>query len=189
MPVELTAMGETRESIEQKLDSIFNLGPFMAAREHILGDAFDGKKFWDMKNPNIQDYIIRMARAMYLSNVKSLDEHLGLLIKALEDSGKLQNTFIVYASDNGAAVENFQSAGKMRGYKGVPFEGGVKTFAIISGPNIPRNSVYDGIFHITDWLPTLARAAGIDSSEFDEIDGIDENRWLLMAEVEERKEE
>ena len=76
----LFALGETRETIEQKLDSIFNLGPFMAAREHILGDAFDGKKFWDMKNPNIQEYIIRVARAMYLSNVKSLDEHIGLLI-------------------------------------------------------------------------------------------------------------
>jgi hypothetical protein len=31
-PVELASIGETRDGMEQKLDSIFNLAPFMASR-------------------------------------------------------------------------------------------------------------------------------------------------------------
>jgi arylsulfatase A-like enzyme len=104
-----------------------------------------------MENSKIYDYVIRVARAMYLSNLKALDISIGRIYEALEDSGKLANTIIVYASDNGGAVENFQSTGKLRGYKGIPFEGGVRTFATISGPDIPGDTEYRGIFHITDW--------------------------------------
>ena len=126
-----------------------------------------------MKNENVRDYIVRVSRAMYLSNLKAMDNSIGVLLQSLKDTGKLENTYIIYASDNGGAVENFQSAGRNRGYKGVPFEGGVRTFAMISGPNIPTNSEYNGIFHITDWLPTLAKAMKVES-DFTKIDGIDQ---------------
>ena len=177
LPAELLALGETRDTIEQKLDTVFHLAPFMASREHILGDAFNGHDkvaTWNMDNENIRSYIIRVARAMYLSNVKAMDNSLGDILQFLTDAGKLENTYIVYASDNGAAVENFQSANKNRGYKGNPFEGGVKTFAMISGPEIPADTEYTGIFHLTDWLPTLATAAKINNGQFRTIDGIDQ---------------
>ena len=97
-----------------------------------------------MGNANIADYIHRVARAMYLSNVKTMDDHIGLVLDALEETGKMGNTYIIYASDNGGAIDNYQSTGKKRGYKKIPFEGGVHTFATISGPGIPAGAEYNG---------------------------------------------
>ena len=102
-----------------------------------------------MGNANIADYIHRVARAMYLSNVKTMDDHIGLVLDALEETGKMDNTYIIYASDNGGAIDNYQSTGKKRGYKKIPFEGGVHTFATISGPGIPPGAEYNGTKEIT----------------------------------------
>ena len=101
-----------------------------------------------MGNSEISDYIHRVARGMYLSNVKTMDDHIGLVLDALEETGKMDNTYIIYASDNGGAIDNYQSTGKKRGYKKIPFEGGVHTFATISGPGIPAGAEYNGQFII-----------------------------------------
>ena len=41
LPTELSALNETRDSIEQKLDGISTLVPFLLSQQHILGDAFN----------------------------------------------------------------------------------------------------------------------------------------------------
>ena len=41
LPIELSALNETRDSIEQKLDGISTLVPFLLSQQHILGDAFN----------------------------------------------------------------------------------------------------------------------------------------------------
>ena len=114
-----------------------------------------GRYKFNVDDPEERDYVLRVARAMYFSNVKALDIAIGEIFEALENAGKLDNTIVIYAGDNGAAVENFQSSGDLRGYKGGAFEGGVKTFALISGPGINQGATYKGIFQSTDWLPTL----------------------------------
>ena len=67
-----------------------------------------------MSDPEISDYIIRVSRALYLSSVRALDVAIGKIINHLEKTDKLKDTILVYASDNGAATENFQSAGSYR---------------------------------------------------------------------------
>ena len=57
LPAELSLIGESRDEIERKLDTIFNLGPFMQANEHILGDAFNG-----------HDKVMLQNLAPYLAN-------------------------------------------------------------------------------------------------------------------------
>ena len=160
IPKSLTARGETRESIIFKLDSVAHLGPFVSTREHILGDSLRnyGSYKFNVDDAEERDYVLRVARAMYFSNVKALDIAIGEIFEALENAGKLDNTIVIYAGDNGAAVENFQSSGDLRGYKGGAFEGGVKTFALLSGPGINQGASYKGIFQSTDWLPTLLAA-------------------------------
>jgi arylsulfatase len=44
---------------------------------------------------------------LYAAMVSNLDHHVGRLIAALEESGELDNTLIVFMSDNGAAAEDF----------------------------------------------------------------------------------
>ena len=41
LPAALSALNETRDSIEQKLDGISTLVPFLLSQQHILGDAFN----------------------------------------------------------------------------------------------------------------------------------------------------
>lgn len=64
-----------------------------------------------------------------------------------------------------------------------PFEGGVHVpaFAVDFSPDKrylgDPNREYDGLFHVSDWLPTLAAYAGIAASELpDHLDGIDQSK-------------
>jgi len=49
---------------------------------------------------------------LYAAMVDNLDVHIGQLIQYLEESKQLDNTFIVFMSDNGAAAEDFYNLPK-----------------------------------------------------------------------------
>lgn len=83
---------------------------------------------------------------------------------------------IVFTSDNGAPtvglMNNLGVNLPLRGIKYTPWEGGVRVPAFIWHSSLmPR--VWDGLMHITDWLPTLIAAAG--GRVGTEIDGV--NQW------------
>jgi len=101
--------------------------------------------------------------------------------------GMYENTIMIVSSDNGANPENGGSNLPLRGSKGYLFEGGIRVPAFIhSVKHIPitkRGSSYDGMFHITDWLPTLIE--GLLGEEIDKnlvgeggLDGV--NLWQAM---------
>jgi len=60
----------------------------------------------------------------------------------------------------------------LRGAKSTNWEGGVRVPAFVRGPGIPANSSTSELFHISDWLPTLARVAGVKPSK--QLDGVDQ---------------
>lgn len=56
-----------------------------------------------------------------------------------------------------------------------PWEGAIRTNAIIYAPFLQNPSVVrNGLFHVTDWLPTLAKLAGVNLNSRIKIDGIDQ---------------
>ena len=88
------------------------------------------------------------------------------ILKALEMKGVLNNTIIVFSSDNGGAVNgyenNWASNYPLRGGKGYYYEGGVRANAFVWGKKFEKRKgdvSYD-LMHISDWLPTLYEAAG-----------------------------
>lgn len=88
----------------------------------------------------------------------------------------LEDTIIVFASDNGApTVGQFSNWGinlPFRGKKSTPWEGAVRVPAFIWHSSF-KPKVWNGLMHISDWLPTLISAVG---GEIDkEIDGV--NQW------------
>lgn len=87
----------------------------------------------------------------------------------------LQNTLIVFISDNGAPTlgpsQNYGSNFPFRGVKYTPWEGAVHSVGIIWHAQI-QSKIFDGLFHVTDWLPTLVTVAGGKVNE--KIDGIDQ---------------
>lgn len=61
------------------------------------------KKPWTQRSDDERDYDIRRME-IYAAMVELLDEQLGRLIEKLEQSGQVENTYILFMSDNGAAV-------------------------------------------------------------------------------------
>ncbi len=97
------------------------------------------------------------------AGVEQMDDAIGALIKHVEDMGELDNTIIIFTTDNGAEVFTWPDGGMtpFRGTKGTVFEGGFRVPAIISWPgHVKPGSIENGIISGLDWFPTLVAAAG-----------------------------
>lgn len=109
--------------------------------------------------------------------MKKLDDSVGDVVEALDEKGILNNTIIVFVSDNGAMTSgnsiNYGSNLPLRGLKMSPFEGGVRLGGVMWTPLPRANHLYKGYVHVVDWLPTLLKAVGADVPK--DIDGI--NLW------------
>ncbi|MET0323609.1 MAG: arylsulfatase [Ilumatobacteraceae bacterium] len=126
------------------------------------------------------------AKHPYGDTIMELDDIVGRLVAALEDSGQLEHTVIVLSSDNGPHMENWPDAGytPFRCAKGSTWEGGVRVPGIVSWPGmVEPGRVSDGLVSFTDLLPTALRLAGVpDAVPTDRfIDGVDQTTFLLTS--------
>ncbi|MCG8478517.1 MAG: sulfatase [Spirochaetales bacterium] len=118
------------------------------------------------------DFKGRSNAGLYGDCIEEIDWSVGTIVDALKDRGKLENTLIVFTSDNGPWHQG--SPGGHRGRKGNAFNGGVAVPTIASWPStIPAGRSSDEIVMNIDILPTLLAAAGIDLPQDREIDGRD----------------
>ncbi|XP_025270578.1 arylsulfatase B isoform X1 [Camponotus floridanus] len=150
---------------------------------HLAAHSSDAEEEMEVRNWKETNatlgYIEDINRRKYASVVATLDESVGRVIDALKKTDMLNNSIIVFISDNGAQTEGFlQNYGSnypLRGLKFSLFEGGIRGAACIYSPLIDRPSrVSNQLFHITDWLPTLYSAAGGNSSDLKQLDGFDQ---------------
>ena len=63
--------------------------------------------------------------------------------------------------------------GKLRGFKGFGFFGGVQTPTLIKSPGLEAGGHFTGLFHITDWFSTLLNLASINRTTDDSFDQFD----------------
>lgn len=113
----------------------------------------------------------------HAARITMLDEQIQRLINHLEETGELDNTIILYTSDNGPHREKghdnlfFKSAKGLRGYKRDLYEGGVRMpFIAYWRGKIQPGTVSNHIGAAYDFMPTLAALAGVDCPE--QSDGI-----------------
>ncbi|SBT04562.1 Sulfatase [Candidatus Propionivibrio aalborgensis] len=95
--------------------------------------------------------------------MKQLDDNVGEVLKKLEAMGELDNTLVVFTTDNGAEVITFPDGGvtPFRGGKLTTWEGGMRVPMMARWPgHIKPGIVKDQIFSMLDWLPTLVNIAG-----------------------------
>lgn len=141
---------------------------------------------WKTLSAEIRDWESRRMAA-YAALIDRVDQELGRIITDLEAKGELDNTLIVFLSDNGACAFDRQNIGRdlepydpkskwtdstgwawarntpFRFYKQNQFEGGITTPAIFHWPagiKANKDSVSANPAHLVDLLPTLAEIAG-----------------------------
>ena len=119
---------------------------------------------------NARDERIDMTRAA-LAMVENIDWNVGRLLTALQDNHQLDNTIIVYFSDNGPNSARFN--GGMRGRKGSVHEGGVRSPCIVQHTGtIPAGVDCHSVAGAIDLMPTLLHMADVDPPADRVIDGI-----------------
>lgn len=95
-------------------------------------------------------------RKTFCGMMLALDEGIKNVTTTLEMKGFLDNTVIIFSTDNGGQTAEGSSNWPLRGNKATLFEGGVRGFSFIWGKMLPKSN-YDntGMMHITDWYRTI----------------------------------
>lgn len=126
-----------------------------------------------------------LKMAIYAAMVDRLDYNIGRVLNLLRSQKKLQNTIVLFVSDNGSSAEVVAVPGNgktgtvgqwtslgadwanvnntpFRMYKNNSYEGGINTPAIVSWPQMHQKGTVNDQFygHFIDIFPTLLELAG-----------------------------
>ena len=144
-------------------------------------DRFNSNESWmsfekDWKTRIVQD------NPVYAGMVANMDWNIGRLIRQLKEKGLLDNTLIIFTSDNGglSTAEGSPTSNlPLRGGKGWLYEGGIRVPFIIHWPNRIRDGMVSGIpVTTTDLFPTLAQVMDPAYRKAPGLDGVDLFRLL-----------
>ena len=133
--------------------------------------------------PNQEYEALRMA--VYAAMIDSMDQGIGRILQALDDTGTAENTLVFFLSDNGGCAENpggtvttrtpgpkenYVACGRpwayaqntpFRRYKTWMHEGGIATPLIVRWPKRVKPGILTRqVGHIIDFMPTIAELAG-----------------------------
>lgn len=119
----------------------------------------------------------KSEKGLYGDVIEELDWSVGQIVSKLEALDLIENTIVVFSSDNGPWLvmkDHGGSPGILREGKQFTFEGGMRvpTIAMWKGKIKPKR-VSHNMASQMDWFPTFAKIAGIQISEGIEIDGED----------------
>ncbi|XP_068628006.1 arylsulfatase B [Battus philenor] len=125
-----------------------------------------------------------LQRRKFAAMLSKLDESVGKVVAALQHRGLLENSIVMFTTDNGGAAAGFNNNAAsnypLKGVKNTLWEGGVRGAGVLWSPLLSKKSrVARQRMHIVDWLPTLLAAAGSNESD-DDIDGV--NQWESLSE-------
>jgi arylsulfatase A len=97
-------------------------------------------------------------RTQVAAITEDLDSGVGALVKAIDELGLTETTYVIYMSDNGAGGGG---RGALNGGKGDVYEGGIRVPFIVRGPGVKANSWCHTRIVGYDLLPTFCEWAGV----------------------------
>ncbi|XP_052801206.1 arylsulfatase J-like [Mya arenaria] len=125
------------------------------------------------------EHIKNTNRKIYTGMLAAMDEAVERVLNALRQYKYMDNTLIVFTSDNGGASYLAGSNWPLRGTKATLWEGGTRVPTFVYSKTLFKKTgyVHPGLFHATDWFSTFVRLAGGSTSPF--LDGKDQ--WLAIS--------
>jgi len=146
-----------------------------------------------LKNIKSFAYLDDKKDQVYAANVNALDFEIGKILNAIEEEGILNETIILFFSDNGPVfdidpivkviapnlINAKGSTAGLKGSKTSAFEGGIRVPAVIWWKGVIEKSKSDQFFFVQDILPTLLSASGISISNNTKFDGKD--KWINLT--------
>jgi arylsulfatase A-like enzyme len=119
-----------------------------------------------------------------------MDHSIGRLMETLKCMDCVEDTIVIFASDNGAKTDDVYedtslypgrypkmprtgSNDPLRGCKAQAYEGGIRTPALVSWPGTVKPRRIDTPMHIVDWFATFAAMLGRDIYDDEGLDGVD----------------
>ena len=110
-------------------------------------------------------------RVKYIALVEHMDAGIGRVLDALEQTGQLANTLVIYTSDNGGQLNVGATNGDLKGGKGQMYEGGIRVPTCAMWPDgIEKGHVCDNVAMLMDLFPTACEIAGVSVNH--EIEGL-----------------
>jgi hypothetical protein len=150
-------------------------------------------EYWDKyKNKSVQqkgtesekENVEHTKAAMAMN--ENLDWNVGRIMKKLNELNLMENTIIIYFSDNGPNGNRWN--GNMKGIKGTTDEGGVRSPFIIKWKNhLAKGRSIENIAAATDIFPTLIELTGIEYKESKPFDGLSLKKMLFEEQDEQVK--
>jgi hypothetical protein len=133
--------------IPEPLQSKTKLNPFGEIIHCKHGDFPAGKEKESLKR----------MRQLYYSAISLVDKNIGRILDALEESGEMDNTIIIFTSDHGEMLGDYGCFQKQQ-----PYDSCSKIPFIIRYPeNFKAGSVRDEFADLNDILPTVLDLAGL----------------------------
>lgn len=116
---------------------------------------------------------VRDLLSGYYAAVQGIDDGVGRVVEKLREKGILENTLVVYMSDNGFNCGQHGIWGKGNCTNPLNlFDTSVKVPCIFSMPGtVKENTVSDSLLSAYDFMPTLLDFLGIDNPEADKLPG------------------
>lgn len=130
-----------------------------------------------------QKYIERdfsLGVSLIYAMIEVMDAGIGRISEKLHEVGIADNTILLFTSDNGPALGDWNGFSQRRfnygfnGGKGNTYEGGIRVPLIIRWPHgLDGGARNAEMAHFTDWFPTLLNMAGVELPADLAIDGVD----------------
>lgn len=144
------------------------------------GDPLQAPQHYVDRFLHIKNY----HRRLFAGMMAALDDSVGAVVKTLESRGMMNNTIIMFTTDNGGPANGFDANAAnnfpLRGVKATLWEGGVRGVGFIHSPLLKKTGyVSNHMLHVCDWLPTLYGAAGGNVNNMKNLDGY--NQWEALS--------
>jgi arylsulfatase A-like enzyme len=133
------------------------------------------------------------TRRLVAASISHMDDAIGRMVSALDQTQQRQNTLIIFTSDNGGPqstdggdyggrfkdqVGPHSDNGTLRDWKGSLYDGGILVPAFVNWPGTLVPRVENAVVSAMDWLPSLAALTG---SPLEEAASDGRNVWPTIA--------